>query len=223
MTEQAAPLTTYKGFDKNFQCRGFQYEVGKTYETDRANACETGFHACEYPLDVFGYYAPDNSRFAVVSQGGELSRHDEDSKVASTQIAISAEIDIAGLVKAAVNYTMSRVYAPDPQSPATNTGDRSAATNTGDRSAATNTGYSSAATNTGYRSAASVEGKYSVAIATGGNSKAKASAGSAIVLVYRNDDGKLLHIRAAIAGAGEIKPDTWYSLNDLGEFVEMSQ
>ena len=205
MTEQAAPLTTYKGFDKNFQCRGFQYEVGKTYETDRANACETGFHACEYPLDVFGYYAPDNSRFAVVSQGGELSRHDEDSKVASTQIAISAEIDIAGLVKAAVNYTMSRVYAPDPQSPATNTGDRSAATNTGDSSAA------------------SVEGKYSVAIATGGNSKAKASAGSAIVLVYRNDDGKLLHIRAAIAGAGEIKPDTWYSLNDLGEFVEMSQ
>ena len=44
-------MKAYKAFDKNLQCRGFQYEVGKTYETDEADICSTGFHACEMPLD----------------------------------------------------------------------------------------------------------------------------------------------------------------------------
>ncbi|MFA0812437.1 hypothetical protein, partial [Microbulbifer epialgicus] len=86
-------------------------------------------------------------------------------------------------------------------------------------SAATNTGNWSAATNTGDQSAAEVEGQHSVAIAVGAESKARASEGSAIVLCYRDDEGELIHIRAAIAGHGEIEPNKWYSLNESGEFV----
>lgn len=44
-------VTSYKGFNKDMTCRGFQYEEGKEYEEDRAEACNFGFHACEYPLD----------------------------------------------------------------------------------------------------------------------------------------------------------------------------
>ena len=97
-------IKSYKGMDANMQCRGFQYEVGGEYETDKAKACEVGFHACEMPLDVFNYYAPADSRFFEVEQDGELSRQDNDSKVASTKLKVGAEIGIPGLIKAQIEY-----------------------------------------------------------------------------------------------------------------------
>ncbi|EDY5216062.1 hypothetical protein GTS56_004251 [Salmonella enterica] len=104
-------------------------------------------------------------------------------------------------------------------SAATNTGNRSAATNTGNRSAATNTGNWSAATNTGDWSAAEVSGSQSVAAAFGIEGKARASEGGAIVLCYRDEDGELIHIRASKVGENGIMPNTWYQLNEDGEFV----
>ncbi|EDQ1697146.1 hypothetical protein GP195_003224 [Salmonella enterica] len=124
------------------------------------------------------------------------------------------------------------------QSAATNTGNRSAATNTGNRSAATNTGYQSAATNTGNRSAATntgdwsaatntgcqsaaeVSGSQSVAASLGIKGKSRASEGGAIVLCYRDKNGELIHIRASKVGENGIMPNTWYQLNEDGEFVE---
>ncbi|EIX3254108.1 hypothetical protein MJ963_003261 [Salmonella enterica] len=106
------------------------------------------------------------------------------------------------------------------QSAATNTGYRSAATNTGNWSAATNTGNWSAATNTGYQSAAEVSGSQSVAASLGIEGKARASEGGAIVLCYRDEDGELIHIRASKVGENGIMPDTWYQLDEDGEFVE---
>src|SRR5262245_52230178 len=108
----------YKGFDQQLRCRGFQFEVGKTYEhAGEVRACESGFHACEYPLDVFAYYPPAGSRFALVEQSGQLSRHSVDSKVASQRLNIKAEISIAGIIKAAIDYTFSRAKPVDPASP----------------------------------------------------------------------------------------------------------
>jgi len=254
-------VTAYKGFNKDMQCRDFQYEMGATYEHKGCvEACASGFHACEYPLDVFGYYAPADSRFALVEMSGELSRENSDSKIAAARISIKAELKIPEIISRAVSYILSRVESSKTesntgyqsaatntgnrsaatntgnrsaatntgyQSAATNTGDQSAATNTGDQSAATNTGNRSAATNTGYQSAASVEGKHAVAAATGIEGRAKASAGSAMVLCYRDKDGdgddygRIRHIRAAIAGRDGVKPDTWYSLDAAGNFVEV--
>ncbi|WP_272696314.1 DUF7666 domain-containing protein [Salmonella enterica] len=106
------------------------------------------------------------------------------------------------------------------QSAATNTGNQSAATNTGDWSAATNTGYRSAATNTGNQSAAEVSGSQSVAASLGIKGKSRASEGGAIVLCYRDKNGELIHIRASKVGENGIMPNTWYQLNEDGEFVE---
>ena len=58
-------MKCYKGFHKDLSCKDFQYEIGKEYETERAEICEEGFHACEFPLDVLQYYNPADSRFCV--------------------------------------------------------------------------------------------------------------------------------------------------------------
>jgi hypothetical protein len=146
-------IKAYKAFDKDLSCRGFKYEVGKEYEeTGDIKACEKGFHACPYPLDVFGYYAPAGSRFCEVEQSGKIDDSESD-KVCSSKIRIGAELDIRGLVKAAVSYVKERCTNEcnaDPGKPAT-AGNYGAAT-AGNRGAAT-AGYSGAAT-AGYRGAA---------------------------------------------------------------------
>ena len=182
----------YKGFDKDLKCRGFQYEVGKEYSTDKAVACNTGFHYCENPMDVLGFYTPcddtgNPNRFCEVEGSGDFDTS-KDDKLCCTRLKVNAEIGLQGLIKAGVKFILDRVKWNDNKqsntgdrsaatntgyrSAATNTGDRSAATNTGDCSAATNTGDCSAATNTGYQSAATNTGDQSAATNTGNCSAA---------------------------------------------------
>ena len=91
---------------------------------------------------------------------------------------------------------------------------------TGNWANAATTGYRADAATTGYRANAATTGEHAVAAALGASSKAKASTGGAIVLCHRNDDGELIHVRASKVGDNDIKPDTWYSLNANGDFVE---
>ncbi|EQM83997.1 hypothetical protein L683_24445 [Pseudomonas aeruginosa WC55] len=230
-------VTAYKGFKQDLTCRGYQFEIGGTYKHEgEVEACASGFHSCEYPLDVFGYYAPGESRFAIVKASGQLSRHDDDSKIASATLVVEAEISMPTMISRALDWIMARLDNSVEQTvvgdTASNTGNRSAASNTGNRSAASNTGYQSAASNTGnysaasntgYQSAAEVSGKESVAASLGTEGRARASAGSAIVLCHRDDEGRLIHIRASKVGENGVKPDTWYQLSAEGEFVEFDE
>ena len=162
-------MKCFKGFDKDLKCRDFQYEIGKEYTEEKADICNCGFHACEFPMDVFGYYPPSDSRYCEVDleANNQLSN---DSKRVGKKISVKAEIGIAGIIKAGVEYIKEQVNWEDDK--ATNTGYQSAATNTGNYSAATNTGEYSAATNTGNRSAATNTGKRSAATNTGDRSAA---------------------------------------------------
>ncbi|WP_241173919.1 DUF7666 domain-containing protein [Serratia marcescens] len=164
-------ITTYKGFNQDLTCRGFQFEMGKTFEhKGKVEACSGGFHSCEYPLDCFSYYPPAESRYAETIATGEVSREDGgDSKIASATITIKAEISMHQMVTRAIEWIWSKV---DRSLEQTNTGNYSAASNTGNRSAASNTGYQSAASNTGYQSAASNTGNRSAASNTGYQSAA---------------------------------------------------
>ncbi|MEE3428593.1 MAG: hypothetical protein VZQ55_06475, partial [Ruminococcus sp.] len=122
-------MKTFKGFNRELKCRDFQYEIGKEYEESTAECCNTGFHACEFPLDCFNYYNPADSRYCEVEQSGEMSRDNSDSKIASTKIKIGAEIGLNGLIKAGVKFILERVDFKNNKK--TNTGYQSAATNTG--------------------------------------------------------------------------------------------
>ena len=221
-------MIVYKGTDKDMKCRGFQFELGKEYVEEEAKLCDKGFHGCEYPLDVFAHYAPVGSRFFVADLDGVTHETEsDDTKRVGTKIKLKAEIGIAGIVKAAVEYIKERAESSNNQtgycSVAANTGNRSAATNTGYRSAATNTGDCSAATNTGNRSAAIVDGKDSIAIVTGADSKASGAIGCWLVLTDRGDwNGDtcpIKEVRAVKVDGEIIKPSVFYKLEN-GEVVE---
>ena len=218
-------IKAYKAFDKDLSCRGFKYKVGKEYEeTGDIKACEKGFHACPYPLDVFGYYAPAGSRFCEVEQSGKIDDSESD-KVCSSKIRIGAELDIRGLVKAAVSYVKERCtneYNAEPGKPAM-TGYRGVAT-AGDRGAATagNCGVATA----GDGGAATARGKAStgyngLSVARGKNVQVKGGIGAILVIAEERDDTYDIVDWKAVAVDGEVvKADTWYRLEN-GELVEV--
>ena len=173
-------VKSYKGFNKDMTCRGFQYEEGKEYEEESVEVCDHGFHACEYPLDCLNYYSPNESVYHEVEQSGEIQKHNDDTKVASTKIKIGAEISIAGLVKAAIEYTVKRVNkdaesdekhgassATGYKGASSATGYKGASSATGDYGASSATGNYGASSATGYKGASSATGDYGASSATG--------------------------------------------------------
>ena len=180
----------YKGFDKNLQCRGFQYKVGETFEEKGTiKACESGFHFCENPFNVFNYYPPSDSRYCNVEGDGKIDTDNSDSKVACSKLHIHTEIGLSGLISAGVKFILDKVDWGNNK-----------------------------ATNTGDRSAASVEGKDSIAIVTGYDSKAKGAMGCWIVLTERgNWDGNtypIINVQAFKVDGISIKADTFYKLKN---------
>ena len=242
-------IKAYKAFDKDLSCRGFKYKVGKEYEeTGDIKACEKGFHACPYPLDVFGYYAPAGSRFCEVEQSGKIDDSESD-KVCSSKIRIGAELDIRGLVKAAVSYVKERCtneYNAEPGKPDM-TGYRGVATAgncgvatagyrgvatagyrgvamAGDRGAAT-AGDRGAAT-AGDGGAATARGKAStgyngLSVARGENVQVKGGIGAILVIAEERDDTyDIVDWKAVVVDGEVVKADTWYRLEN-GELVEV--
>ena len=98
-------ITSYKGFDKNMQCRDFQYEVGKEYNMDgEINCCNRGFHACKSPLEVWNYYDMLKSRYAEVEQSGKIDEEEKSTKVCSSHIKIKAELKLADIINIGVEW-----------------------------------------------------------------------------------------------------------------------
>lgn len=216
-------IKTYKGFNKDMTCRGFQYEEGKEYEEESVEVCDHGFHACEYPLDCLNYHSPNESVYHEVEQRGEIQKHNGDTKVASTKIKIGAEISIAGLVKAAIEYTVKRV-------------DKDAESDE-KHGASSATGDYGASSATGYKGASSAEDKDAVSVAWGYKSKAKGVIGSFLVFAdweytgsedypeydRNNQSAWTLNGAKMVQVDGDnIKPDTWYTIEN-GEIVEVPE
>ena len=229
-------MKAYKGFDKNMQCLGFQFEEGKTYEEEDAVLCECGFHACENPIDVFRYYSPCSSIYREVELDGVANERKSDSKVCARKIKIGAELKLADMIKLGVNVDIkSAKKAKTRSSPAATAGDSSPAATAGNSSHAATAGdYSPAATagdyshaaTTGYSSHAATAGMHSIAAAIGRNSKAKSTVGNWIVLSeYGEYNGMcypVLCVKAGLIDGETLKSDVWYKLEN-GEFVEAEE
>ena len=221
-------IKSYKGFNKDMTCKNKQYEVGKDYEEDKAVACKCGMHACEYPLDCFKYYPPSKSVYCEVEQSGDISRHD-DSKIASTKMRIGAQLNIAGIVNAAIKYTKEKVEKTCIESKSATAGDSGAATagycgaaTAGNYGAAT-AGDSGAATAGDYGTATSrgksSTGENGLSVARGNGVKAKGGIGSILVIAEEENSCKISNWKAVVVDGVNIKADTWYMLKD-GELIE---
>ena len=194
-------MKAYKGFDKDLKCRGFQYEIGKTYEEPKAELCEAGFHACEMPLDVLKYYPSATSRYCVVDLHGVSDEWADDSKVCAKEIKIGAEIGIPELVKAQIEYVKSHTTTEHTDPKAATAGVCGAAT---------------------ARGTASV-GKNGIAAVRGNGVKVRGGMGAVLVCVIENDeDFEIKEWKAAVVDGEKIKPDTWYTV-DKGEFKEVEE
>lgn len=203
--EAGQKITAYKGLDKNFQCRGFQYEVGKEYKSGKTvKVCWSGFHACTNPLEVWDYYPVYNSRFAEVELGGVIDKEGGDSKICSSEIKIKKELTLSDYIGLCVAW-MNNL---------TKVGDNSARIGS--------SGNSARIGSSGDYARIGSSGDYAVIMCAGIKSKAKAKKGSWITLSEWGIDGKRyvpVCVKTEQVDGVKIKEDTWYELKD-GVFVE---
>lgn len=200
----------YKGFNKDMTCKGFQYEEGKEYHEEEAIICRKGFHACEYPLDCFNHYNPAESVFHEVELGGDARGDKDDTKKCSKSIKVGARLDIAGIVKAAINYTTKNCVDGKRG------GNRSALSG-GDQSALSGGDWS--ALSGGYQSAL-FGGDWSV---LRGGEECKYRGGMWSVFAAEIwGNGQLIGMKTAVVDGENIKPDTWYQF-DGKEFIKSNE
>ena len=226
-------MKAYKGFNEDMTCRGFQYKEGGEYETDKAKLCESGFHACENPLDCLNYYSPnDGCVYHEVEVSGDIEKAGDDSKVTATRIKIGARLSIAGIVKGAIDFIFSKAKpASGNYANAATSGDGANAATSGDYANAATSGFrANAATSGNYANAATsgdcanaeVNGKDAIAVVLGCKCKARGALGCWLVLTERDDDGHILGVQAVKVDSESIKADTWYELRD-GKVVEAKE
>ena len=200
-------IITYKGFDKDFKCRGFQYEVGNTYETDDDIACcNRGFHACESPMEVFDYYDMLTSRFAEVEQSGKIDKEATSTKTCSSRIKIKAELKLADIINLGVEW-LKEITSPS----------KIEANNT------SNDGYYAQSGSSGDSAKIGSSGQDSVIMCAGHDSKAKAAIRSWITLdewKRIEDVWKPICVKTEQVDGKRIKADAYYRLID-GKFEEV--
>jgi len=199
-------MKAYKAFNNDWTCRGFQFEVGKTYTHEgNVSLCNSGFHACEAPLDILGYYPLTSSRFAEVDLDGVCPETEKDTKRAAASITLKAELSISALIEAHVFWVSKSAKAK--------------AASSGDYSMAASSGYSSKAASSGDYSMAAATGERTCAMVAGINGAAQAGKNGAFALAWL--DGDQIRISVGIVGENGIKPDTMYHCGKGGILEEV--
>ena len=206
-------ITSYKGFDKDMKCRGFQYEVGKEYEIDgEIKCCNRGFHACKSPMEVWDYYDMLDSRYAEVEQSDKIDAGENSTKVCSSRIKIKAELKLADIINIGVEWLK------DITSPSKVKAD-GVLNDNGDRRKQIGS--------SGYYAQIGSTGEDSVIMCAGNSSRAKAKVGSWITLAewkwsYEKKRDVPVCVKTEYVDGDNIKADTWYQLKNR-KFVEVTE
>ena len=223
-TKQPETVIAYKGFDKNLRCRDHQFEVGQSYELTGGTiqACSYGFHACENPLDVWSYYSPFDSRFAVVELSGELSRHDEDSKIAAAKITIKAELSLPEFIGKAVQAVIDATTKARPTKKtklSDNAGDHAQIGSSGnyaqigssgDNAQIGSSGDHARIGSSGDNAQIEASGTDSVVASAGLYAQVKAAEGTWVSVAEFNNLGKCVGFATGCIGQDGLLADTWY-------------
>ena len=232
---EVAPLVAYKGFDKDWKCRDFQYEVGKTYtHNGTVRLCISGFHACESPLDIWGYYPPtDGSNYAQVDLNGATEETENDTKRVGSSVTIKAALTIPMLIAAQIEWTFNKAKDENKSSgdsstaassgdysKAASSGNYSTAASSGDSSTAASSGNSSKAASSGDYSTAEAKGEKTIAMVAGCRGKARAGEKGAFSLAWFDRTSDRMRIAVGTIGENGIKPDVWYCCDDSGQLIE---
>ena len=233
-------IKSYKAFDKNMQCREFQYEVGKEYEMDgEIKCCDRGFHACKSPMEVWDHYDMLSSRFAEVEQSGKIEEEGNSTKVCSSRIKIKAELKLADIINIGVEWlkditSLSKVKTDvakndngGDSAQIGSSGDSAQIGSSGDSAKIGSSGDSAKIGSSGDSAQINSTGEDSVIMCAGNNSKAKAKVGSWITLTEWEWNDEKSHyvpvcVKTEYVDGNNIKADTWYQLKN-GEFVEVTE
>ena len=242
-------IKSYKGFDKDMQCRGFQYEVGKEYNMDgEIKCCNRGFHACKSPFEVWDYYDMLNSRFAEVEQFGKIDEEEKSTKICSSHIKIKAELKLADIINIGVEwlkditspskvktdgvlndngYRKKQIGSSGDSAQIGSSGDSAKIGSSGNSAQIGSSGDYAKIGSSGDSAKIDSTGEDSVIMCAGSNSKAKAKVGSWITLAeWKWSDEKNRNVPVCVKTEyvdGEyIKADTWYQLKNR-KFVEVTE
>ena len=234
-------MKAYKGFNKNMTCKNFQFEEGGSYQEQRAKLCESGFHACLNPLDCLKYYPICDSVFHEVELDGVSDeRNPEDTKVAAKKITVGAKLDIAGMVKGAIDFVFSSVNKNADGAKAdtgnyaqmASSGYNAQMASSGDNAQMASSGYNAQMASSGYNAQMAssgdnaqmassgdnakmqLDGDFSVGAAIGYNAKIRGKVGCWITLAEYYNDGKVRFVKSAMIDGKKIKADTWYRLKN---------
>ena len=242
-------IKSYKGFDKDMQCRGFQYEVGKEYNMDgEIKCCDRGFHACKSPLEVWDYYDMLKSRFAEVEQSGEIDEEEKSTKVCSSHIKIKAELKLADIINIGVEwlkdvtspskvktdgalndngYRKKQIGSSGDSAQIGSSGNYAQIGSSGDSAQIGSSGDSAQIGSSGDYAQIDSTGEDSVIMCAGNKSKTKAKIGSWITLAEwewndKNNRYVPICVKTEYVDGKNIKADTWYLLKN-GKFVEVEK
>ena len=196
-------IISYKGFDKNMKCRGFQYEVGKEYEMEgEIKCCKRGFHACESPIEVWDYYDMLNSRYAEVEQSGKIEKEENSTKVCSSHIKIKAELKFADIINIGVEW-LKDITSPskvktygelndngDRRKQIGSSGDSAQIGSSGDSAKIGSSGYSAQIGSSGYSAKIGSSGDYAK-IGSSGDSAKIGSSGYSAKIGSSGDSAKI--------------------------------
>ena len=210
----------FKGFEKDFSCKGKQYEENTTYEEYGVGCCHKGvMHFCEDPWEVLNHYDlvdgnGNFSEFAEVEALGQVWNDGE--KRATNKIHVGAKLGLKGFLKACIDCTLEKT---EYESNGTNLpGDSAQISSSGDYAQIGSSGNSAQINSTG---------EDAVIMCAGSRSKAKGKKGSWITLTeWVKDEEKGRYVPICVkterVDGEKIKEDTYYTLKN-GEFVEVEE
>ena len=206
----------FKGFEKDFSCKGKQYEENTTYEEHGVGCCHEGvMHFCEDPWEVLNHYDlvdgnGNFSEFAEVEALGQVWNDGE--KRATNKIHIGAKLGFKDFIKACIDFTIKRTKFDG---------------SSGDYAQIGSSGYYAQIGSSGDSAQINSTGEDAVIMCAGSRSKAKGKKGSWITLAeWAKDEEKGRYVPICVkterVDGEKIKENTYYTLKN-GEFVEVEE